>query len=425
MTMIAKQLTLLFLGIVFIAFSLCAQESAAKTAFKAKNDSVYKAWQAEYKAKAMERRLAFLLQIDTIASDSLTVLTARNMELERLPDLSRFTRLRRIQLEGHALNQLPKSTFIADSLTHIIIGNSKLERIHFRKSHAIKAVSLHHNQLRRFPRSIRKLKNLQSLNLENNQIKHIPRFVKRMDSLKDINLNHNQIQLTRRSIRRLAHIEAVSLGANKLTKLPENIGKLNGTKSLNLGKNSIGYLPKSFSKLQKLEQIIFYENKFTDFPDAILHLESLKHIDFYRNQLATLPDGLGELKHLEQLFVSYNQLETLPESLQHLDRLVYLYAHNNRLLVFPEWIAQHKKLQRLGFSNNRIIHLPDVSFMPALTDLSVENNLIDRFPWELMEKEGLLLLNLKNNAFNLDSTDKEKLKIINERLKKNGTVLIL
>lgn len=411
--------------ILLIFFSVQSQETRDTKAIRAKNDSVFQAWQTEYKARALERRTAFLLQLDTIDADSLTVLSARNMELEELPDLSRFKRLRRIQLEGHSLVHVPKTSFTADSLTHIIIDNSMLKTIQFPDNKAVKVVSMQRNQLVHIPRSIRKLKHLNSLNLENNQIKHIPRFIKRMDSLKEFNLNHNELRLNRRSIKRLAHIETVSLGGNKLNRLPKNIGKLYGTKSLNLGKNGISSLPESFKKLQKLEQIIFYENKFTSFPETVLELKNLKHIDFYRNRLTTLPEALGELRHLEQLFVSYNQLETLPQSLHNLEHLTYLYAHNNRLLVFPDWIAHHQKLQRLGLSNNRIIHLPDLSQMPALTDLNLQNNLIDRFPWELLEKEGLQLIILKNNAFSLTNAEMEMLKVITEKLKKRGTVLIL
>ncbi len=419
-----KQLLLLFGCFFLFAFSLYAQESEAVKAFRAKNDSLIKAWQKEYEEQALLRRNAFMVYIDTIASDSLTVLNARNMELQTLPDLSRFKRLKQIQLEGHTLYQLPKATFKADSLTHIVVGHSKLEKIQFPTNRTVKVLSLHHNQLKRIPNSVRKLKNLRSLNLENNKIEHIPRFIKRMDSLKDINLNFNQLQLSKRSIKRLAKIEAISLGGNKLTKLPVNMGKLRKTKSLNLGKNSISSLPSSFAKLKNLEQVIFYENKFTVFPEVVLSLKRLKHIDFYRNQLTSLPDALGELDQLEQLFFSFNQLATLPESLQKLEKMTYLYAHNNKLIVFPEWIANHKKLQRIGMSTNRIIQLPDLSLMPALTDLDVQNNLIDRFPWELLEKESIHLLILKDNAFNLNSKDRERLKSTSEKLEKKGSVLV-
>jgi Leucine-rich repeat (LRR) protein len=419
-----KQLLLLF-GCFFLSLlSVYAQESEAAKAFRAKNDSLVKAWQKEFEEEALLRRNAFLVRIDTIASDSLTVLNARSMELKTLPDLSRFKRLKQIQLEGHSLVQLPKSTFKADSLTHIVVGHSKLEKVQFPTNRSVKVLSLHHNQLKRVPYSVRKLKNLRSLNLEHNKIERIPRFIKRMDSLKDINLNFNQLQLNKRSIKRLARIEAISLGGNKLKVLPENTGNLHKTKSLNLGKNSISSLPESFKKLENLEHIIFYENKFKVFPEAVLSLKRLKHIDFYRNQLTSLPDALDKLTHLEQLFISFNQLEALPESLQNLDSLTYLYAHNNKLIIFPEWIPNHKKLQRIGLSNNRIIQLPDLTLMPALTDLDVQNNLIDRFPWELLEKESIHLLILKDNAFNLDSKEREKLKIITEGLKENRTVVV-
>lgn len=422
-----KKKHLLIAVCCFILFALTAsaQESEAAKAFRARNDSLISAWKKEHEEQSRLRRTAFLTHIDTIASDSLTVLSARNMELQTLPDLSRFERLKQIRLEGHALGKLSKSTFRADSLTHIIIGRSELEKIHFPVNRSVKVLSLHQNHLKRVPRSIGKLKNLQSLNLENNSIKRIPRFLKRMDSLKDINLNHNNIQLSKRAVRRLAYIEAVSLGGNKIDVLPENTGKMQGLKTLNLGKNQLHELPPSFAELKGLEQLIFYENNFSEFPVEVLELPHLKHIDFYYNQLTSLPEALGELSELEQLFLSFNQIQALPNSLENLENLTYLYVHNNRLVVVPNWIGQHQKLQRLGFNNNKIINLPDFSAMPALTDLDLQENLIEKFPWELLEKEGMQLLLLKNNEFRLGKDEKEMLTKTIEQLKKRGFVVVL
>jgi len=420
-----RQLLLVFSCFMGFVLSAGAQESEAAKAFRAKNDSLINAWRQEYEEQARLRRTAFLEMIDTIASDSLMVLSARNMELQTLSDLSRFKRLKQIHLEGHALEKLPKSTFRADSLTHIVAERSMLKKIRFPANKSVRVLSLQLNQLKRVPRSIRKLKNLQSLNLENNNIKRIPRFIKRMDSLKDINLNHNNIRLNKRAARRLAHIGAVSLGGNKIQSLPENMGKMQGLKSLNLGKNQLHELPPSFAELKGLEQLIFYENKFSTFPAEVLELKKLKHIDFYYNQLTSLPEELGELSELEQLFMSFNQLTSLPNSLQKLENLTYLYVHNNQLVVIPNWIGQHQKLQRLGFSHNRLINLPDLSAMPALTDLDVQDNLIERFPRELIEKEGMHLLILKNNDFKLEKAEMETLKTTIEHLKKNGFVIVL
>lgn len=420
-----KQLLLVFGCFMGFVVSAGAQESEAAKVFRARNDSLMRAWTQEYEEQARLRRTVFLEMIDTIASDSLTVLNARNMELQTLPDLSRFKRLKQIRLEGHALSKLPKSTFRADSLTHIIVDRSELEKICLPVSRTVKVLSLQQNQLKRIPRSIRKLKNLRSLNLENNNIRRIPRFLKRMDSLKDINLNYNNIRLNKRAVRRLAHIEAVSLGGNKIDELPVNTGKMQGLKTLNLGKNQLHELPPSFARLKGLEQLIFYENNFSEFPAEVLELPHLKHIDFYYNELTNLPEALGELSGLEQLFLSFNQIQVLPNSLQKLENLTYLYVHNNQLSVLPNWIGQHQKLQRLGFSNNKIINLPDFSAMPALTDLDLQENLIEKFPWKLLEKEGMQLLLLKNNEFILGKDEKEMLTKTIDQLKKRGFVVIL
>ncbi len=123
-----KQLLLVISMLTIFVLSAGAQESESAKAFRARNASLIRAWEKEYEEQARLRRAAFLTLIDTIASDSLTVLSARNMELQTLPDLSRFKRLKQIRLEGHALGKLSKSTFRADSLTHIILDRSELEK---------------------------------------------------------------------------------------------------------------------------------------------------------------------------------------------------------------------------------------------------------------------------------------------------------
>jgi hypothetical protein len=63
--------------------------------------------------------------------------------------------------------------------------------------------------------------------------------------------------------------------------------------------------------------------------------------------------------------------------------------------------------------------------MPALTDLDLQENLIEKFPWELLEKEGMQLLLLKNNEFRLGKDEKETLTKTIEQLKKRGFIVVL
>ncbi len=416
-----KPLVLLgFCCLIFPTMLSAQEESEAAKAFRIRNDSLVKIWRSEYARNAKIKQDAFMSYLDTVPSDSLKIVDGRNMLLQEVPDLEKFTRIESVNFENNALVTLPKTTFGSDSLQRILIGHNELKKARFKANKSVRVLALNNNKLKKLPRSIRKLKNLRSLNLEGNQIKRIPRFIKRMDSLEDINLNFNHLKLNRRVVRRLSQIEAVSLGGNKLESLPPNIYRMQGVKSLNLGKNQLSSLPPTFANLKQIELLIFYENKFSDFPREVLELHNLKHLDFYYNQLTSLPEELGELIKLEQLFLSFNQLQDLPKSLQGLDKLVYFYAHNNQLMRFPEWIKQHQKLQRVGLSNNRIINLPDLSAMPELTDLDVQNNLIDVFPWELLYKEGMQLLTIKNNAFNLSTEEREKLERLVEKCRRSG-----
>ena len=47
--------------------------------------------------------------------------------------------------------------------------------------------------------------------------------------------------------------------------------------------------------------------------------------------------------------------------------------------------------------------------MPSLKEFDCEHNLLERFPWELVEKPDMELLILRDNDFNLSHEEKKRL----------------
>ena len=92
--------------------------------------------------------------------------------------------------------------------------------------------------------------------------------------------------------------------------------------------------------------------------------------------------------------------------------------------MFPDWLAQHQKLQRLGLSKNSIINLPDLSAMKALTDLDLQSNQIDRFPWELFESQEIKLILLKDNHFRLTQAERSELMSMEKQFQLQGITLV-
>ena len=87
----------------------------------------------------------------------------------------------------------------------------------------------------------------------------------------------------------------------------------------------------------------------------------------------------------------------------------YFYIHHNELRFIPEWVAEMDSIERFGVGFNHLVDIPDLSKMKSLKDFDCEHNLMERFPWELVEKPGMEMINLRNNDFNLSDEEKTKL----------------
>ncbi len=300
-------------------------------------------------------------------------------------------------------------TYVPDTAVVFRAVQAEIYYLDIPKDNNIEVLSLTNCGLDRIPSSIKRCKHLRRLNLEGNQIKHIPRWLSSLDSLEEINLNFNKLNLKRRDIRRLSKIEDVLLAGNGIKKLPDNVGVLR-CESLNLSKNQLSTLPKSFAEMKQVRYLIFYDNKFESIPEELAGFKNLKHLDFYKNEITEIPDFIGDMDNLQQLFLSFNKIEEIPDTLRNLKRLKYFYIHHNELHFVPEWITEMDSIERFGIGFNHLLELPDVSKMKSLKDFDCEHNLLERFPWGLLEKPDMEMINARDNDFNF--TDEERMRLI-------------
>lgn len=418
-----KRLTYLLLVVfALVAFSAHAQKKKANK--QVVNDTAFQAMKLEWARRAAEKRVLFFEELPLLKSDSVQLLDMSHLDLEQIPEVHRFDKLKVLKVNNNKLKTVGDKAFLNDSLQIIDLSFNALEQAIFSVNLSVCSLNLSHNKLKRIPRSVRKLKHLRTLDLENNQIKRIPRFIKHLDSLNELVLNYNQIKLNRRAARRLAKIELLQIGGNKLASLPKNFGVMKGVKKLNLGKNQLTDLPQSFGEMEQLTNVIFYENHFERMPEVLFKLTRLTEVDFYHNRLTEIPDGIGKLSQLKQLFVAFNQIAQLPYTIRNLNQLRYLYAHHNQIGHFPLWIADMPLLERADLSYNKILRMPDLSKMPALTELDMQENMLEYFPWELLEKPNMRLLILKNNPFILTAEETKMLKDWQKGLDKDGLIVV-
>ena len=351
---------------------------------------------------------AYLQDLENSHPDSVTMLCFDATYLDTFPDFSKYNKVCWISFAGIRTKKVDKSLFASDSLKNVTLTGCCFRKIDFLEGNHIERLSLTNCYLTRIPSSIRQCKHLKALNLDGNQIRHIPRWIMELDSLEEITLNYNQLRLTKADIRHLSKAKQIVIGGNGFEKLPNNIGQLR-CESLNLGKNKLHSLPPSFGQLTQLKHVIFYENEFTEIPEVLANCNELRHLDFYKNNLTEIPDFVGNLKDLGQLFLSYNKIEVIPDTLRNLKRLKYFYIHHNELHFLPAWLPEMDSLERIGVGYNHLLELPDLAKIQSLKELDCEHNLLERFPWELVEKPDMELLILRDNDFNLSQEEKKRL----------------
>lgn len=387
-------------------FFSCTTQPPAKPAY---NGYLSEEELREMRENGRANAKAYFEELEKMHPDSVKTLELSWTYLDALPDVSKYNKVWMISFSGNETPKVDKSLFSSDSLTHIYLDHCGIREIDFPENNHIESISLTNNKLTRIPSSIRRCKNLRSLNLEGNHIRHIPRWILELDSLEDITLNFNQLKLRKSDIRHLAKTKQILVAGNGIERLPKNIGQLH-CESMNLAKNKLKTLPKSFSQLKQMKSLIFYENNFEEIPEVLSDFKALKHLDFYKNNLTQIPDFVGDMDGLQQLFLSFNKIETIPDTLRNLKRLKYLYIHHNELHFLPEWIAEMDSIERLGVGFNHLLELPDLSKMKSLVELDCEHNLLERFPWEIVEKPGMELIVVRNNDFIL--SDEETIKLI-------------
>jgi Leucine-rich repeat (LRR) protein len=345
-----------------------------------------------------------------------------NLAIEKMPDISRFTNVKQIDLRNNKIDNISKNIWPeADSLHSVNFENNELKRISFKRNSHIETLNLSHNHFKRIPRSILKLKHLKSIDLSRNEIKRIPCFIQRMDSLEELKLNYNQLgNLSKREIRRLRNIPKIHLGFNNINRLPENIDVLRKAKVLNLGRNQLSSLPSAFSQLDSLQHLILYQNNFDSIPQLIFQLKELVELDFYYNHLTEIPEEIGELEKLQQIFMAYNKISSIPNSIFGLKHLKALYLHHNQIILIPEAIVNMDELMYLDLGYNKIFEIPDMSGMRSLKEVDFQENNLAEFPYELLENKKLTHIFLMGNTFVMTKEERAEMEKLREELSEIG-----
>lgn len=385
-----------------------AQSKIPSNIHSSQLDSLKVVWQLEEEKRMAIAREKYLAAFGMLP-DSLIDLNMSRLGLIEMPDISRFGKLKNLYANGNKFTKVPKSTFSSDSLRFVDISGNPLKHLKIPKHSSVVSLKMENCGLKKVPFSIRKMKNIKRLYVNNqgvssvlknnNNLKKVPRFLKGLEDLSEIDFSFNKIKLNKASVNRLRNIEIISLAGNKLSSIPDKVYLLVAARRINLSKNQLSDLPPSFANLDSLEVLILYDNNFDKIPLEALQLKNLVELDFYYNNIDKIPEEINQLHHLERLFLSYNKINLLPATMQSLKNLRSLYIHHNQLKIIPSWITELSKLEVIHVGYNQLVDFPDVSEIPGLYEVDIQNNTIGTIPWNLVKKENLKLLLMKNNLF--------------------------
>jgi hypothetical protein len=107
------------------------------------------------------------------------------------------------------------------------------------------------------------------------------------------------------------------------------------------------------------------------------HLQNLQYLDISGNELESL-DGLSCLYHLRELNANDNKITDI-DGILDLNGLQSLALRGNALESLDFEGGELARLTRLDASRNRLAHVHGLSWLPALEDLNLEQNMLSEF----------------------------------------------
>lgn len=416
------KITLLTSLLVLLSIIMEAQEVPPE--LQAKLDSINLAREKKWEAQKKMKRDQFYLELGQLDPDSTISIDMRNLGADSLPDFSRFTKLRELNLSGNNFTTLSKNSLPDAPLRWLDLSDNPWKKIKFRRNDSLKTLNLNKIGYDKIPRSIKKLKGLTFVQFEHNHLTRVPRYIKKFENLQEVTFNFNEIALSKRDIRILQNVKLIQFIHNDLFELPENFGDLKNARKINLAQNHLSHLPTSFSDLENLESIIFYKNGFEKIPSEIFSLNNLEELDFYYNNLAEIPDSLSQLENLKVLFLAYNSISEIPETLKDLMYLKKLYLHHNQIIAVPKWLGEFTHLEVLDLGFNKIVAIPDLSNAVGLIEVDVQQNLLSDLPWSLLKLPNLKIIYIRDNPFLIEESGAVRLRDLIEDRQKEGVTVI-
>ncbi|ESO97440.1 hypothetical protein LOTGIDRAFT_115178, partial [Lottia gigantea] len=221
------------------------------------------------------------------------------------------------------------------------------------------------------------------LDLSMNNITTIPKETfNKLQYLRELRLVSNNIQeLPVRLLQNNKLLQVLCLQGNRFNKIPsDTIKNLRNLKQLHLDANQIDFVA----------------------PDSFRNMVSLKHMYLNANRLTSVPvEALQYTSSLEALTLAANRIKIVPNnSFKNLSGLVVLLLHDNQIETIEDFAFRGlDSLKILEMNKNELVRLPPAfSVLSSLTELNIEDNLIEYLPGNSFSSNQLLtVLCIKGN----------------------------
>lgn len=290
----------------------------------------------------------------------------------------------------------------------------------------LKYLDISGNELRKLPKSLKKLKNLEVLLIKRNKITELPKF-KGCKKLKSIYFDENEIALTDKTkFRTYKKINVLSLVLNKIDRIPAKIRQLKAIQNLSFSNNQIitENVSSELATLQTLRQLSFYKNKLSAIPQAVFLLSQLQELDVYHNNIDSISPEISNLKQLKVLALSYNHIKYLPKEVEKLTNLEHIYLNYNQLTEFSQDFSQCEKLQSFHAHHNQIRKFPNsLITLKNLQQIELYNNSLTNLPTTLWQMSNLKELYIYENPITTNEKVKEEVEKQLNKLKAKGIVV--
>ncbi|KAG5100285.1 hypothetical protein AAZX31_16G160800 [Glycine max] len=341
-----------------------------------------------------------------------------------LPDLSIFSSLRELYLDGNKLNgEIPKDIKFPPQLEELDLRSNSLKGVltdyHFANMSNLYSLELSDNSLLALTFSPNWVPpfQLSHIGLRSCKLGPVfPKWVETQNQFRDIDISNSGIEdmVPKWFWAKLTFRESISMNIshNNLHGIIPNFPLKNLYHSLILGSNQFdgpippflrGFLFLDLSKnkfsdslsflcandtVETLYQLDLSNNRFSGkIPDCWSHFKSLSYLDLSHNNFSgRIPTSMGSLLHLQALLLRNNNLtDEIPFSLRSCTNLVMLDIAENKLSgLIPAWIGSElQELQFLSLERNnfhgslplQICYLSNIQ----LLDLSI-NNMSGKIP---------------------------------------------